>query len=352
MSEHPDRRGFIRQSLGGMVGLAVGLGGSSMLLRGPAHAVQQNAGGSHEPFAGIFPIVQTPFRADESIDLEDLVREINFIIEAGGHGLVWPQNASEFQVLTDAERYEVAELMVREARGRRPVIIGVQSTNFWRTALDLATHAETIGADGIIALPPYQTSPSVEEAAEFYRAVARSVSLPMFIQNSGGAQGPALPVDTMVELATEQPTIAYIKEEASPVLERITELTEKGQGRIKGVFSGAGGTRLIEELNNGSRGSCPSAGMIDVFARVFDLYEAGETQAAEQLFAGLRPMFSFRSGGMHWLFKEKAILQRRGIIKSANTRIAGDLVWPSAEAEAGFNDAFAAIEPHFTWTGA
>jgi len=342
-----NRRDFIGRAVGSAIGASFAWGGTSVLFAAAASTGYKR--NRHEPFAGIFPIVQTPFFDDERIDTETFARQIDFVIEAGGHGLVWPQNASEFQVLTDDERYMMGELIVKQAAGRRPVILGVQSSNYWKTALDYARHAERIGADGIIALPPYQIKPTEEQVAEFYRTLAQTVSLPIFIQNSGGAQGPAMPVDMMIELAREYPQVSYIKEEARPVLERITELGQKGQGSIQGVFSGAGGTRLIQELNNGSRGSCPSAGMIDVFSRVFDMYEAGKKAEAEELFEGLRPMFSFRGEGMHWLFKEKEILRRRGIFKNSLTRIAGDLVWPDDETKSRFDEAYAAIEPLFTW---
>ena len=98
---------------------------------------------THEPFRGIFPILQTPFREDDTIDVAALRREVEFVIEAGGHGMCWPQAGSEFSLLTDEERFEIAELLVRQARGRVPVIVGVQSTNYWKTALEFARHAET-----------------------------------------------------------------------------------------------------------------------------------------------------------------------------------------------------------------
>jgi 4-hydroxy-tetrahydrodipicolinate synthase len=349
MTSSYDRRAFFGRTLEGMVGASVFWNPWSDLFGATTSAKTTYRPGRHEPFAGIFPILQTPFFDDERVDTETFVRQIDFVIEAGGHGLVWPQNASEFQVLTDSERYKMAKLIVERVGGMKPVIIGVQSTNYWKTALEFARHARDMGADGIIALPPYQIKPTVEEVAEFFKTLARTVPLPIFVQNSGGPQGPAMPVEMMIALAHEYPQLAYIKEEARPVLERITEIGAKGKGLIKGVFSGAGGTRLIEELNNGSRGSCPSSGMVDVFSRVFNMYEAGEKKAAEEHFEGLRPMFSFRAEGMHWLFKEKEILRRRGIFKNSKTRIAGDLRWPDAETKARFDEAYAAIEPLFTW---
>ncbi len=49
------------------------------------------------------------------------------------------------------------------------------------------------------------------------------------------------------------------------------------------------------------------------------------------------------------MFKEKEILRRRGLFKNSKTRIAGDLVWPDNETKARFDEAYAAIEPLFTW---
>ena len=108
----------------------------------PAAGPAARALGVHEPFRGIYPILQTPFRDDDTIDVAGLRREVAFCIEAGAHGLCWPQAGSEFELLTDEERTQVAELLVREARGRVPVIVGVQSTHYWKRALDLARHGE------------------------------------------------------------------------------------------------------------------------------------------------------------------------------------------------------------------
>ena len=194
----------------------------------------------HEPFRGIFPILQTPFREDDTIDVACLRREVEFVIASGGHGMCWPQAGGEFALLTDEERFETAELLVRQVRGRVPVIIGVQSTHYWKRALDFARHAELIGADGIISLPPFQAGPSTEDVANYFRTLARSVSLPIFVQNTGGRYGEAMPVDALVALAREYPTVSYIKDEAEPRFERMEQLCREGEGVLRGVFPAAG----------------------------------------------------------------------------------------------------------------
>jgi 4-hydroxy-tetrahydrodipicolinate synthase len=292
--------------------------------------------------------VQTPFRDDDTIDLVCLKKEIDFIVEAGGHGLCWPQAGSEFELLTDDERFQTAEFIVKSAQGRVPVIIGVQSTNYWKTALAFARHAERIGADGIISLPPFQAGPSLEDVAEYYKTLARTVSLPIFIQSASNRFGPAMPVDMIIALARECPTVSYIKDEADPSFERITELCQKGTGVMQGVFSGSGANNLINEMSVGSHGSCPGADLVDVFARVFDLYQAGDTAKAEALFDRLLPMRRLKTKA-HWMLLMKERLRRRGVFETTRSRIAPyELVWSDPQEKAAFDVAYDAIQPLFT----
>ena len=237
---------------------------------------------------------------------------------------------------------------MRQVRGRAPVIVGVQSTNYWKTALDFARHAEYIGADGIMSLPPYQAGPSIENVADYFRTLARAVSLPIFVQNTGGRYGEAMPVETLLALAREYPTICYIKDEADPKIERMTQLCKEGEGVLKGIFSGSGARDLLNEMAIGSHGSCPGADLTDVFARVYDLYQAGDTEAAKALFDGLAPMFNLKLSG-HWMLIMKERLRRRGVFETTRSRTAPyELVWTEAEEKAAFDQAWEAIAPLFS----
>lgn len=338
MSGTIKRREFLHRSLIG------GIGASALTFGNPLTTEGQSRK-SGEPFQGIFPIMQTPFQDDDEIDVDVILKEVNFIIEAGGHGMAWPQLGSEFYVLTDEERLKISELIVKESRGRIPVIIGVQTTNYWKTALKFAKHAESIGADGIISLPPYQSNPTVETISEYYKILARTVSLPIFIQNSGGRYGPAMPIDMMVTMAKEYPNISYIKEEADPVFERIAELVEKGKGVVKGVFSGAGGVNLLEEMRHGSNGSCPGTAFVDIFAEIFENFLAGEKEKAEKMFNILLPMLKYNK--INWYVKEKEILRRRGIFKNTISRVAPYKLVLNKAVKEEFDVLFNSLKPYF-----
>ena len=91
-------------------------------------------------FRGVFAIPVTPFTDGGSLDEVSLARCAEFIVAAGGHGIVGPVNASESIVLTDAERLRVAEILVEQARGRVPVVIGVSGVSTEASVL-YAVHA-------------------------------------------------------------------------------------------------------------------------------------------------------------------------------------------------------------------
>ncbi|MGH9650880.1 MAG: dihydrodipicolinate synthase family protein, partial [Terriglobales bacterium] len=198
-----DRREFVRRAA--LAGVALPWLARAEVLRALVVAPAQKA------FRGIFAILQTPFNQDDELDWEDLEREVAFCMRCGAHGLVWPQLAAEFYLLTDEERMRGAEVILRKAAGgKSAVVIGVQAP-IVQTAVKLARHAESNGTDAVIALPPYLGHASLETALEYFRALARGVKIPIFIQNSGGAWGPTLPASTVIQLAKEFPALGYIK---------------------------------------------------------------------------------------------------------------------------------------------
>ncbi len=197
------------------------------------------------PYKGIFAILLTPFTADDRLDYADLEREVDFCARAGAHGVVWPQLAGEFYLLAEEERRQGAEFCIKAAADRLPVVIGVQAP-IQNIAVTLARQAEEKGASAVIALPPYLGHVSLDTVADYYRSLARSVSVPVFIQNTGGSWGLALSTEFVIGLARENPRLGYIKEEVPPVSHRLAEYARSGV--LHGIFSGNAGKSLLNEL--------------------------------------------------------------------------------------------------------
>jgi dihydrodipicolinate synthase/N-acetylneuraminate lyase len=268
-----------------------------------------------KPFRGIFAILETPFTASEQMDEEDLAREVDFCARGGAHGLVWPQLAAEFYLLSEEERMRGAEVVIRAAAGRSPIVIGVQAP-FKEIAIKLAQHAERKGADALISLPPYLGHTGLDTAGDYYRSLAHAVKLPIFIQNSGGQWGPAMSTEFVIQLAREFPQLAYIKEEVDPVPHRLEEYARSAV--MKGIFSGDAGRNLLNELPRGSSGTMPACEFVDIAAQVYNLAAAGKAEEADQLFEKLLPMINLEN--TYGMVFAKAILVKRGVFKTARMR--------------------------------
>ena len=264
---------------------------------------------------GIFAILQTPFNRNDQVDWEDLEREVDFCVRAGAHGVVWPQLSAEFYLLSEEERLRGSEVLVRAAAGRLPVVVGVQAPAR-ELAVKFARYAEEKGADAVIALPPYLGQVSLEAAADYYRALAGAVKLPVFVQNSGGSWGPALPTSLVIQLAKENPQLGYVKEEISPVAHRMAEYARSGV--MTGIFSGNAAVNLLNELPRHTSGSMPACEFVDIDVQVYELATAGKTEEARALFTKLLPVIKMEE--TYGLGFVKAVLVRRGVFKTAKLR--------------------------------
>jgi len=310
MSQGLSRREFVRRSA--LMAVSMPWIVREGLARGP------NAVASVKSFRGIFAILQTPFREDDQLDNEDLEREVNFCVRGGAHGLVWPQLAGEFYLLSEEERMRGAEIVIHAAAGRAPVVIGVQAP-VKELAVKFARHAEEKGADAVIALPPFLGHVGLATVTGYYQALAQAVKLPIFIQNSGEPWGPTLAPSFVIDLARQHPQLGYIKEEVSPVAHRMAEYAQSGV--MKAIFSGNAGRNLLDEMAHGSSGTMPACEFIDVAAQVYDLAAAGKQQEARALFEKLLPMINLEE--IYGMRFAKAVLVRRGVFKTARMRGGG-----------------------------
>jgi 4-hydroxy-tetrahydrodipicolinate synthase len=294
-----NRRAFLKLTSTGAIGLALSGGGT---------VAARNSGS--KPLRGIFPIAQTPFTEDDKLDLDSLIKELHFIDRGGVHGFVWPQLASEWQMLTDSERLEGAEAVASTGRNLRPaVLIGVQGPNV-SMAVKYAKHAERAGADAIISLPP-DGERDPQAILEYYKVVGGATTLPLFVQAAG-----SLGVETILQMYRAIPTLRYVKDEAGQPLMRISALRKGSNDQLK-IFSGSHGKTLIDEMIRGFSGDMPAASFADIYASAWDLWHAGKTNEAVEMYGNAAILInevSTYDEGM------KYILYLRGVFKTYSLR--------------------------------
>ena len=292
-----------------------------------------------KPMRGVFIIMATPYTAAREVDYEDLARQVDFLDCCGVQGMVWPQLASEYTQLTKEERMRGMEVLARAAAGRKPaLVLGVQGSNT-EQALEYLKHAEKLGPDAVIAIPPKEAK-SLDNFREYYHALARSTKRPLFVQTTGGASGINPTVEFLVELAREFPNCGYIKEEYNPVIDRMKELAQH-RPMIKGIFSGAAGRGMMYEMSLGFDGTMPGAPYSDVYAKIWKLYQSGQKEKARDVFSQLMLMINLEQ---HIPGTRQYIMKKRGVFKTTVSRQHKVELTPEAIREIEFT--FEALKPH------
>jgi 4-hydroxy-tetrahydrodipicolinate synthase len=177
----------------------------------------------------------TPFSDDGAAINERVLREfVDWQIKEGVHGLIPLGSTGEFLSLTDPERERVARIVIEQAAGRVPVLIGT-AAEWTDECVRYSKQAETLGADGVMIVPPYYSSPSEDEIFEHYRRVAESISIPIMIYNNPFTSNVDLK-PTLVARLSAIDNISYIKESSGDV-SRVCEIQRLCGDRMT-VFAG------------------------------------------------------------------------------------------------------------------
>jgi len=269
----------------------------------------------------VFAIPPTPFDDVGNVDEASLRSCVEFCVRAGSHGIVAPVNASESIALTDAERLRVAEVVVEQAARRLPVVVGVSGISTAASVL-YARHAARLGADAVIAMPPYVRHAPADEIFDFYVEVARAADgLPVWIQDYVGPVGTPMASSLLARLLGEIPGVDFLKEETAFAPQVMTRVRGLAGSALKGVMGGMAGRFLLEEYRRGACGTMPACEVADAHVKVWDALERGEAEEARCLHTQLLPLLNYEAMYSFTIYKE--VLLRRGVIRSAKTRVPG-----------------------------
>jgi dihydrodipicolinate synthase/N-acetylneuraminate lyase len=283
--------------------------------------------GAEKALRGIFVIVATPYTKSSAVDYEDLAHEVEWLDRGGTYGIVWPQMASEYNRLSVEERLRGFKVIADAARGKRTaVVLGVQGLDT-DAALNYVKHAVALSPDALIAIPPEKGS--LSEYRSYYGALAGATPLPVFIQDTGPHHPVEMPVSFILEMAKEHPNLGYIKEEVGPVLRRMGEL-QAHRPPMKRVFSGDAGKGMLVEMSQGSDGTMPGAAFADVYVQVWNAWQSGDRRKARGIFAHLLPLINLEEVAQQGY---QFMLQRRGVFKTAVSRIPREKLTPEMSGE-------------------
>ena len=206
-------------------------------------------------FRGVMQSPVTPLKDDFSLDLSTFEKVLDFHVRTGATAISWPHHKGESLNLTIAERKKFAEAAVKVVNGRIPVTVHVSALAVEDT-MELAQHAQKIGADGILAITPYFWTPTREAIHDYFVRLCTSIDLPVLSYNSPSyLAGVEITGDLMARLIERLPNFVGVKE-ASFNSEKFLEISRvalklrpdfalRHRGRVPAAVGAARRRRLL-----------------------------------------------------------------------------------------------------------
>ncbi len=161
-------------------------------------------------FEGIYTPLVTPYHDDFSLNENALRSVVDFLVEAGVHGIIVAGTTGEYYAQDMPERIGMMQKVQDLVAGRVPLIVG---TGAIRTE-DCVTYAKAasdLGADAIlVATPPY-AYPTDREIALHCLAIDRAANLPVMLYNYPGRMSVNMGEECLDRLG-RSPNFCAIKE--------------------------------------------------------------------------------------------------------------------------------------------
>ncbi len=224
---------------------------------------------------------------------------VDFHVRHGAPAIAWPHHKAESLNLTIAERKLGAEIAVKTVNKRVPVSIFL-GTLCEEDSIDIARHAERIGADAVLAISPYVRRPTQEEIYDSVVRLGTATKLPILTYNSPwrNGEGVEFTSDLTKRLIDRLPNYIGMKD-ASFHSEKFMEISRVALSMRPGFAIIQGVEHLLAAYPLGACGSFSSSGAIapNLCNKFFSSLEAHDWEAARDC--------QFRISRLWKLFKEQ-----------------------------------------------
>ena len=177
---------------------------------------------------GVGVALVTPFNEDLSVDFESLTKLVNYNIENGTNYLVVLGTTAEAATLSDEEKKQVTEHIVKVNNKRVPLVLGIGGNNTLEVKKQIE-QTDLSDFDAVLSVSPYYNKPNQEGLYQHYKVLA-STGKNIIIYNVPSRTGQNIEASTTLRLAKEFPNLFLIKEAAPNILQYFDILRQKPEG--------------------------------------------------------------------------------------------------------------------------
>ena len=152
----------------------------------------------------------TPFKEDESVDYDALIRLVDYQLQNNTDFLCVLGTTAETPTLTEEEKKKIKKIVIERVNGRIPILLGVGGNNT-RAIVD------TLKNDDFAGVVPYYNKPSQEGIYQHYKAISEATELPIVLYNVPGRTGVNMRAETTLRIARDFKNVIAIKEASGDI---------------------------------------------------------------------------------------------------------------------------------------
>ena len=236
----------------------------------------------------VVPIV-TPMNEDESINTDELRRQVDRQIEAGIHGIFPFGTNGEGYILNFDEKKLVLQTVIDQVAGRVPVYAGTGCISTKET-IEQCKMAMDCGADVLSVITPSFAKASQHELIVHYETVAAAVpEAPIVLYNIPARTGNALAPETVAELAQIDNIVGA--KDSSGDWTNLSAYIELTKDMDFAVLSG-NDSLILKALQAGAKGAI--AGCANVYPKnmvgIYENFKKGDLEAAQKCQDAVAPL--------------------------------------------------------------
>lgn len=158
----------------------------------------------------------TPFKEDESVDYDALLRLVDYLLQNNADFLCVLGTTAETPTLTEEEKKKIKKVVIERVNKRIPILLGVGGNNTRAIAESLKNDDYT-GVDAILSVVPYYNKPSQEGIYQHYKAISGATELPIVLYNVPGRTGVNMTAQTTLRIARDFKNVVAIKEASGDI---------------------------------------------------------------------------------------------------------------------------------------
>lgn len=170
----------------------------------------------------------TPFNEDLSVDFDSLTKLVEYNIENGTNYLVVLGTTAEAATLSDEEKKQVVEHIIKVNNKRLPLVLGIGGNNTLEVKKQIE-ETDLSAFEAVLSVSPYYNKPNQEGLYQHYKMLA-STGKNIIIYNVPSRTGQNVEADTTIRLANEFPNLFMIKEATPNILQYFDILRKKPEG--------------------------------------------------------------------------------------------------------------------------